>query len=320
MRTSSCYAGAGLAAVAALAAPGLAACGGLPGLGTSTTAPPAVPGFRAVSPAERAGMPRKIAIGSVGEGARRVYVMRSETAHGRQPLIIFFHGYGTATVAGQEPWLTHMAEHATVAWPVYAKPPFDARRGARRMFPSAAAGLRAALRRMRANHLVTPGSVVVAGYSLGGALAADYATSAQRVGLPQPRALYAVFPGRGLCNRRVRLPPQPGLIGPRTRVLALASPHDLLAGTCGARAILHRAARVPSSRKQLRIVRSFDVGDHFAPSRTGREEKATFWSPLDRIVAAISPARGESVPAPPGRTATAGPGDNGKQATEEVRR
>lgn len=318
MRTSARHAGAGLAAVAALAALGLAARGGLPVLGASTTAPPTVPGFSVVSPAERAGLPGRIAIGSVGEGPRRVYVMRSETAHGPQPLIIFFHGYGTATVAGQEPWLTHMAERATVAWPVYDQPPFDARHGARQMFPSAAAGLKSALRRMRANHLVTPGSVIAAGYSLGGALAADYATSARRVGLPEPRALYAVFPGRGLCNGPVRLPPQPGLIGRRTRVLALASPHDLLAGTCGARAILHRAARVPQSRKQLHIVRRFDVGDHFAPTRTGPEEKATFWAPLDRIVAAISPARGADTQAPPRQTANPGPGEKRQQTTQEV--
>ena len=189
-----------------------------------------------------------------------------------------------ATVAGQEAWLTHMADRATVAWPVYDQPPFDGSSGAQQMFPSAAAGLRIALHRLGANHLVERGGPVVAGYSLGGALASDYATSAQRVGLPRPRALYVVFPGRGLCNGRIRLPAQPGLIARKTRVLALASTHDMLAGTCGARAILHRAARVPPSEKRLRIIHRFSIGDHFAPSRTGAAERGTFWAPLDRII------------------------------------
>ena len=70
------------------------------------------------------------------------------------------------------------------------------------------------IRRLRAYKLIRPHDVVVAGYSLGGSLARDYAVAALRSGLPVPRALYAVFPGRGLCDEPTRLPPQPGEFKP----------------------------------------------------------------------------------------------------------
>lgn len=280
--------------VAAVAVVALA-LGGLAAYAMSRSAEPkrtepTVAGFRAVTAPERAGIKDEIAMGVVGAGARRVYVLRREAATGPQPLVIFFHGYGTATVAGQEPWLSHLTKRATVAWPVYAKPPFDGERGADEMFPSAADGLRKALRRLRARHLVSDGAPIVAGYSLGGALAADYAAAAPRFGLPRPSALYAVFPGRGLCGGRVRLPPQPGEIGSRTRILTLASTHDLLAGTCEARAIVADAERVPDSMKTLDLVRDFELGDHFAPTRSGPQERAEFWKPLDRLLSAAPQA------------------------------
>lgn len=277
----------GIAGLAAIAAGCLAGCAVSSGSARQASAGPTVGGFSAVTVEERAGIPTQIAVGAVGYGMQRVYVMRRAAARDRQPLIIFFHGYGTATVAGQEPWLTHMADRATLAWPVYDQPPFDGTTGATKMFPAAAAGLRTALSRLRATGLIASGDLVVAGYSLGGGLAADYAAAAPRFGLPRPRALYLVFPGRGLCHGRVRLPPQPGEIGPGTRILALASPNDLLAGTCTARAIVRAAVEVPASRKQLRLVRDYWVGDHFAPTRTGPQEQATFWRPLDRILAEI---------------------------------
>lgn len=82
--------------------------------------------------------------------------------------------------------------------------------------------------------------------------------------------------------------PQPGEIGSRTRILTLASTHDLLAGTCEARAIVADAARVPASMKTLDLVRDFELGDHFAPTRSGPRERAEFWKPLDRLIGAAT--------------------------------
>ena len=202
------------------------------GATTQTRAGPGIRGTDPVTTVQRAGIPPRIAMGALGRGMERVYIMRRATATARQPLIVFFHGYGTATVAGQEPWLTHMAEEATVAWPVYDEAPFDGSTGAARMFPAAAAGLRAALARLQAERLVSKRDLVVGGFSLGGALAWDYAKAAARFDLPPPRALYVVFPGEGLCQHPARLPEQRGAIAHGVRVLAIASPNDLLAGTC----------------------------------------------------------------------------------------
>ena len=76
----------------------------------------------------------------------------------------------------------------------------------------------------------------------------------------------------------------------------LASNNDLLAGTCGGREMIREAVEVPDSRKQLRLIRDFEVGDHFAPTRSSRKEKKTFWQPLDRIVADGPPPGAASAP------------------------
>jgi hypothetical protein len=230
-------------------------------------------------------------MGSVGEGMRRVYVLRRADARGRQPLIVWFHGYGTMTVASQEPWLAHMAERATVLFPVYNEPPFDRTTGGERLFPAAASGLRRAIARLRARDLVSTRKPVVGGYSLGGALAADYARAATQYGLPRPAGLYVVFAGRGLCGKRTRVPRQDGAIAARTRIVAIASRNDLLAGTCEAREIVRSARQVPAASKKLRLVRAFELGDHFAPTRFGPRERATFWAPLDRLRAQVAKNR-----------------------------
>jgi dienelactone hydrolase len=134
--------------------------------------------------------------------------------------------------------------------------------------------VRAALRRAP----VDERSLVVAGHSAGGALAADYAAGAEDAGLPPPVAVFAAYPGR-------RIGGLPGLVterGPAPRgveVVALAGARDEVVGSAFAR----RIARLGRGR----LVRVADpaVADHLGPQRPGAAARRAFWAPLDRLIA-----------------------------------
>lgn len=244
---------------------------------------PGIPGFEPVTQGERLGMPRSVAMGRIGKGENAVYVMKRADAPPDQPLLIWMHGYGTNSVGSQEKWLTHMTRKATVVFPAYTKPPYPVGpRFGQIAWPILARSLRQALPKLEYD----PQKVIVGGYSLGGALANDYALGWRAEGLPKPYGLYAVFSGRALKKGAVYLPRQRGSISPDTEVVEVASVYDLLAGTREASFMMAKAPK--SAPRKLIIIRQFAYGDHFAPTRTGLAEQRRFWVPLDRLIDRVS--------------------------------
>lgn len=270
----------------AAAVAGLSGCGSfgseaiVAGEPTGPVVGPGIPGFETVTQGERLGMPTSVAMGRVGEKENAVYVMRRVDAPADQPLLIWLHGYGTNHVGSQERMLTHITRRATIVFPAYTKPPFPVGpRFGQIAWPIVARSLRQALPRLEYD----PQKVVVGGYSLGGALANDYAVAWRQERLPKPYGLYSVFSGRALKRGEVYLPRQQGSISPDTEVVEVASPNDLLAGTREASFMIAKAAESDAPRRLI-IIREFAYGDHFAPTRTGGREQALFWLPLDRLL------------------------------------
>ncbi len=268
-----------LAAFSVTLALGLGACGET-GPGITVPEPPA--DLPRVAAGERGDLPYDVEIGAVGRNARRVYILRPADPQRRDgPVVLFLHGYGSATVAGYERWLAHLVRQgATVLFPAYQRRPYGDRRLARESLDNIVSGLPAALERVR----VPEAGLTVAGVSAGGALAVDYATSAKALGLPPAKAVYSVYPGRGLPGGAVVVPAAEGSPPADTEMVAVASPLDEVAGTAWARELLNDAVDVPAGRKRLVIVRDPKVGAHSAPALTTREARRTFWAPLDRLV------------------------------------
>lgn len=245
-------------AAAAAAAALLAGCGGASGPAPTARRPP--PALRRLV---------------VGRGATAAVVLRPAGGPARRPGVLFLHGWGAVDPATYGPWLRHLAaEGNAVIYPRYQlsalSPPSCA-------FGAMVAGVRAALARVP----IAPGSLVVAGHSAGGALAADYAASARALGLPPARAVFAVYPGRSLRGLPFTLPVRGGgAIPPATRVVALAGARDAIVGSTTARAIA--AARV--RRRRLVVVRDPAAADHLAPQRAGVASRRAFWAPLDALI------------------------------------
>jgi acetyl esterase/lipase len=225
--------------------------------------------------------PVRVRTTSVGEGARAVTILRPAGATEPLPAVIFLHGWGETRVSDYGGWLRHLArEGSAVIFPRYQR---DESSRPDRALESAVAGIRAALRK---EVKIAPESVVVAGHSAGGALAADYAAAARREGLPPAQAVLAVYPGRAILGYPGGIPAvDPDRIPRSTRIVALAGDADAVVGTEPARALVESASRVPRSRRRLVIVRNDAVDDHYAAERTGRAARQTFWRRLDRLIA-----------------------------------
>jgi hypothetical protein len=147
---------------------------------------------------------------------------------------------------------------------------------------------RAWLRGLRTGfaHLGLPGVPVVAvGYSSGGALVYHYASQAQTLGLPVPKAVDVIFPGSTLY-----LVPGIGSALPfptGTRILLQVGDRDAVVGPYDAKAIWKSLRNVPSANKHYEVVHSSAalVAQHLAPQRTSKAAQRAFWAPLDSSIA-----------------------------------
>lgn len=250
----------------------VAGCGGGGGHRSTTT-----------TPAAPAAVPDRHADGvtfhRLGSGTGSVWVVRPDAAGDRPlPVVLFVHGWTAADPRIYGAWIVHLArEGREVVFPVYQVLPYVEPAQA---FGAMVVGIRRAL--ADPARPVLRDGWVAAGHSAGGALVADYASAARRLGLPVPRAILSVYPGRAIPGIPLRLPEvDPRGVPAGIRVEALAGDDDQTVGTSWARRIARTAAD-----GTFHLVTDDAVDDHIAPIRTTETARRTFWAPLDRLIAA----------------------------------
>ena len=216
--------------------------------------------------------PPRLLTETVGNGPQTATIVRPDV-DGRVPVVLFLHGWGATRPRFYRPWLDHLArEGNAVIYPRYQDSFVDQPAEA---LGNALAGIRLALRRIDEE----PGSLVVAGHSAGGALAADYAAIARTAGLPVPAAVFSAYPGRTLRRVRVGIPEiDPSRIPAGTHVIALAGSDDRVVGSRVAR----RIARATGGR--LVVVDDPRASDHLGPQRSDAVAQREFWRRLDALI------------------------------------
>ena len=210
-----------------------------------------------------------------GEGAGRVTVIRRADAEPPYPTVLFLHGWGATEPRFYGPWLEHLArEGNAVVYPRYQQSVAEL---PAQVLGNTQVGIRLAFDGL---DLARDG-VVVAGHSAGGALAADYAAIAAGAGLPAPRAVLSMYPGRAFRGIDIGIP-SAGPVPAGVTLQVLTGARDRVVDPRDAQAIV-RDARTDDRR--LVLVRAAGAADHLGPQRDTPVARRVFWARLDRMIA-----------------------------------
>jgi pimeloyl-ACP methyl ester carboxylesterase len=184
-------------------------------------------------------------------------------------VVVLLHGFYPLAPGFYGGWIKHLVRRgSTVIYPAYEEVGGDPDG----FVADASSGIDTALAALSGR----PRSLVIVGYSSGGALALDY-TADPGEGVPAPEAVAAVDPAWHLPTGDI---PQADLsrVPPSTRMLVIASSE--LAGE--ARGLLAAARRVPMRNRELR---PFPVDGKEVVMRDGAAVRRALWLPVDRLIA-----------------------------------
>jgi acetyl esterase/lipase len=229
----------------------------------------------------RSGEEVKTAAGTAtpyGTGASQVWVLRPADGEVRS-VVVYVHGWGaTLPFEWHLAWFDHLlARGSAVIFPRYQPGSLDD------AMVTTPLDLRAGLQRGFRALDEDDAPVVAAGFSVGGALAFVYAAQAEQWALPQPEAVYGIFPVDPVAiHPTLDVAPPLG-----TRVLLLAGEDDAVVGRFGADSIWSELGSLPAVDKELRVIRTTDdlLADHEAPTYVQDPTvRRTFWVPLDRLI------------------------------------
>lgn len=215
-----------------------------------------------------------------GHGPSAVAIVRPEGINGPLPGVLFLHGWGYQRPGDYGSWIRHLARAGNVV--IVPKYQNNAYSDPATVRPAMLAGLRTALRRVQLKRR----TLVVAGHSAGAAMAGDYAAIARSEGLPRPRAVFAVYPGRRIIGTPGIPAADPAQIPASTRLLVLAGARDVVVGQQPARDLYAAATSIPASRRRFILVEDRRVSDHLAPLGTSEVVRRNFWRRLDRLIRA----------------------------------
>lgn len=220
-----------------------------------------------------------------GLGQAAVWVLKPK--HGKvRSVVVYIHGWtATSPFLWHQAWFDHLLQRGSaVVFPVYQVT------GGEEEFVTAPYYLRDALttgfRALGNSDL----PVVVAGFSVGGALAFYYAAGAGEWNLPRPRAVYSIFPSDPLL-----IDPGLGTLAPPPAIpsLLLVGDKDTTVGRVGADTFWKWLAPLPRSLKTYRLLHSDPNGlwfDHESVPTTefNPDMRRVFWRPLDELLARVA--------------------------------
>jgi len=190
--------------------------------------------------------------------------------------VVLLHGWNDVAPKGYEPWTAHLNETGvTVIYPRYQ----------RGLLSTPSQMLDGTEQAIRAGFEQAPpqGPVVAAGYSLGGGFAVVYAANATAWDVPEPAAVYGVFPAMPPTV------PEPfGTVPKATSVSLLVGDADQVVGTNGAEQLAAAIAPHPATITTLKSIAAITF-DHFAPKGTDAQAQKAFWLPLDKLVDRLAP-------------------------------
>lgn len=222
----------------------------------------------------------EVVASSHGAGATQYWLFepagpRPKTA----PVVVFGHGWGGVDPAPYRAWIEHIVRRGNIV--IYPRYQADNRTPPREFTSNAIASVRAALDLLkRDTGRISPdiGRFALVGHSMGGLVSANLAALAQRAGLPSPRAVMSIEPGKtwGMARRIAFALEDLSAVPAATLLLTVAGDRDRIARDVDAKRIFYETSQVPAPNKNHLVMRSDYHGSppleahHFAPlARSG---------------------------------------------------
>lgn len=237
-----------------------------------------------------------------GEGGLYFWIIEpSRPTPKSAPVVIFLHGWSATNPDTYRGWIEHLAMRGNIV--VYPRYQDRLLTPAAEYLPNVVASFRAALAVLKRPGHVVPdlARVAVVGHSVGGVEAVNYAVTAREEGLPVPKAVMSVQPGRGPA-RRVNLVPMRDCetIPAEVKLLVVVGDADGMAGSGCGRAIW-RGTKHLSDRAFI-TVRSDPRGipalsaNHLSPVSWNREaidalDWFGYWKLFDSLIDSAFAAR-----------------------------
>ena len=232
--------------------------------GDALPAPPAQP---ADGPGGAAAAHRGVTTRRYGSGGTAYWLFEpARPTPGHAPLIVFLHGWSALQPAAYRAWIDHLVKRGNVVvYPIYQEdlrtPVFD-------FTGNAIAAVGDAVRRLDAEpgHVrVEPGACAIVGHSMGGTVAANVAVRWRDAGIPRPKAIMCVEPGKTWArSERIAITIEDlRQIPADTLLLTVVGDRDVLARDVDAKRIFRETTAVPPANKNYLVVHS---DEHGAPA------------------------------------------------------
>ena len=187
-----------------------------------------------------------------GSGGTEYHLFEpAEPAPDSAPVIVFLHGWTAIDPWLYGAWIHHLARRGSIV--IHCRYQENALTPSPLFTANTVAAVKAALTELEKPGHVQPDTkrFAIAGHSVGGLLTVNLAAVCARNGLPPPRALMSVQPGRSMKTGRGLGVPMENLaeIPKETLLLCITGEHDTVCGDADAHRILTESTAIPPDRK-----------------------------------------------------------------------
>ncbi|NOZ20124.1 MAG: alpha/beta hydrolase fold domain-containing protein [Planctomycetes bacterium] len=208
------------------------------------------------------------------QGARQYWLFEpSDPAPESAPVVVFNHGWGAVNPMTYGAWIEHIVRRGNIV--IYPRYQAKWRHPPGEITQNAVDAVKAAIGRLQGKGHVRPqlDKFAIVGHSAGGQITANMAALAASAGLPQPRAIMCVQPGKSWSlAKRIQIPlVDLSTIPEGALLLAVVGDCDNIARDIDAKRIFNESSRVPLANKDfVTIVTDRHgspplVADHFSP-------------------------------------------------------